>query len=80
MPSNDSYSAPWPAELRSLVRQDLEQADIAPLMAALLGVNFPANSVGVLPDVKIDEPGYLRPIDGEKSRARLAIANAKVRA
>ena len=49
-------------------------------MAALLGVNFPVNSVGVLPDVKIDKPGYLRPIDGEKGRARLAIVNAKVRA
>lgn len=46
----DAYSAPW--ALSHLHRQDVEQADIAALMSALLGVAWPVNSVGVLPEVR----------------------------
>ncbi|EIM84449.1 PigN-domain-containing protein [Stereum hirsutum FP-91666 SS1] len=46
----DEYSAPW--ALSHLHRQDVEQADIAALMSALLGVPWPVNSVGVLPEVR----------------------------
>jgi phosphatidylinositol glycan class N len=55
--SHDVYSAPW--GLGNLYRRDVEQADVAALMAALLGVSWPVNSVGVLPDTDLSRPGYL---------------------
>lgn len=36
-------------QLKSLVRKDVMQADVAPLVSALLGLPYPRNSVGVLP-------------------------------
>ncbi|KAK7680798.1 hypothetical protein QCA50_016106 [Cerrena zonata] len=74
--SHDDYSIPW--DLMHLLRRDVEQADVAALMAALVGVDWPVNSVGVLPDVDHRRPGYLVDADGGKTKAELALVNAKV--
>jgi phosphatidylinositol glycan class N len=49
-------------------------------MAALVGINWPVNSVGVLPDVDPTRPGYLLPEKGDETKAQAALVNAKVRA
>ncbi|KAH9915518.1 Phosphatidylinositolglycan class N-domain-containing protein [Fomitopsis serialis] len=74
--SHDDYSAPW--RLGHLLRRDVEQADVAALMAALVGVHWPVNSVGVLPDVDPARPGYLSPDGGERTLAEAALVNARV--
>lgn len=42
-------NSPSSWSLDNLLRVDIEQADIAPLMSVILGTYFPVNSVGVLP-------------------------------
>lgn len=73
----DEYSSPW--ELSHIVRRDVEQADVAALMSALLGIHWPVNSVGVLPDVDPQKDGYLNMRGGEREIAEAAVVNAKVK-
>lgn len=73
--SHDEYSRPW--ALTHLLRRDVAQADVAALMSALIGIDWPANSAGVLPDVDHTRPGYLAA--SAEEQARLSLVNAKVR-
>ncbi|KAG8744785.1 Glycosyl phosphatidyl inositol anchor synthesis [Ceratobasidium sp. 414] len=77
--THDSYSNPgWGTALTRLARADVQQADVAALMAALLGSDWPMNSVGVVPGL-VDGPGYLKEEDarGSEQMARIAMVNAR---
>ncbi|KAK6533848.1 Glycosyl phosphatidyl inositol anchor synthesis [Arthrobotrys megalospora] len=63
---HDQFSSDW--NLNHVRRVDVDQADIAALMAHLIGVDYPANSVGVLP------LEYLDASDEEKARSIFANA------
>jgi phosphatidylinositol glycan class N len=63
----DRFSSDW--NLDSIERHDVDQADVAALMAYLVGLDFPTNNVGVLPLSYIDAD--------PKSKAQALLANAE---
>lgn len=66
-PGHDDFSADW--GLSHVARHDVAQADVAALMAFLVGLEFPANSVGELPLAYLAAP--------LPEKAEGALANAK---
>ncbi|CAO0798155.1 unnamed protein product [Mucor circinelloides] len=64
---HDAFSADW--GLDHVQRDDIRQADIAPLMAHLVGINLPVNSVGELPLSYLDAD--------EMTKAQAAFSNAR---
>lgn len=65
---HDEFSQFW--KLSHLRRNDVNQADVTPLMATLIGIPIPVNSVGVLPiDYLDDEKG--------EWKAKALLTNAK---
>lgn len=63
----DGLSSDW--YMNDTQRNDVDQADVAALMAYLAGLAFPTNSVGVLPLAYLDAD--------EKSQAEALLVNAK---
>jgi phosphatidylinositol glycan class N len=63
----DGFSHDW--NLDHIQRNDVDQADVAALMAYLLGLDFPTNSVGVLPLTYLDK--------SDKEKAEALLVNAK---
>ena len=47
-------------------------------MASLIGIDWPVNSVGVLPDVDHTRAGFLNPRGGEEALAHMAFVNTQV--
>ncbi|KAK7415609.1 Glycosyl phosphatidyl inositol anchor synthesis [Neonectria punicea] len=67
-PGHDDFSSDW--GLDHVRRHDVSQADVAALMAYLVGLEFPANSVGQLPLTFLSA--------GTEEKAEASLVNAQV--
>ncbi|KAL0061693.1 Glycosyl phosphatidyl inositol anchor synthesis [Marasmius tenuissimus] len=74
--SHDAYSKRW--DMPTNLRRDIDQADIAPLVSTILGLDWPINSVGVLPDVDPRKPSFLSPWRGSEKLSNASLTNAKM--
>ena len=63
----DNFSSDW--GLQHVQRHDVDQADVAALMAYLVGLDFPVNSVGELPLAYLNAP--------IEQKAHAALTNAR---
>ncbi|KAI6163990.1 hypothetical protein EDD17DRAFT_1506877 [Pisolithus thermaeus] len=79
----DVYSERW--RLGHLPRLELSRADLALLIARLIGINWPSSSVGMLPDIDPTRANCLALLEGDEALARYsqevgsASSNAKDR-
>ncbi|XP_075069043.1 GPI ethanolamine phosphate transferase 1 [Mixophyes fleayi] len=55
---HDTLSKEW--NLENVKRLDVNQADVAPLMTALIGVSYPLNSVGILPVEYLNSSSFFK--------------------
>ncbi|KAF5338800.1 hypothetical protein D9758_012051 [Tetrapyrgos nigripes] len=85
--ADDIHSSQW--GLEGLLRRDILQSDLSPLIATLLGTEWPAHSIGTLPGIvhhsnSYQEPDKLENVENgfvlfdEEDIARAAEVNAKV--
>ncbi|KAJ2898856.1 GPI ethanolamine phosphate transferase 1 [Zalerion maritima] len=80
-PGHDELSADW--GLDRIRRHDVSQADVAALMAYLIGVEFPANSVGELPlsflDASLEEKAVAALVNAQEILEMYQVKEARKR-
>ncbi|KAI8618161.1 Phosphatidylinositolglycan class N-domain-containing protein [Chytriomyces sp. MP71] len=68
-PTVDGYSTEWGMD--ALERNDVNQADVAPLMSTLIGVPYPMNSVGELPLTYLENTDHYKAVAAFKNALQI---------